>query len=53
VKYNILFTESAEKQLKKLGTSVQKLIIGKLKKLDIVNANNNVKNLLVHLTFIA
>lgn len=44
--YKIVFVSSADKQLKKLAKSVQRLIIEKIKKLDIFQSNNNVKKLI-------
>lgn len=43
--YKIVFTVSAANQLKKLGKSIQRLIIEKIKKLDIRQQNNNIKKL--------
>jgi mRNA interferase RelE/StbE len=51
VKYSILFTESADKQLQKLSASVQRLIVDKIKKLDINQPNNNIKKLVGFLDF--
>ncbi|OGT08562.1 MAG: hypothetical protein A2V89_05000 [Gammaproteobacteria bacterium RBG_16_37_9] len=44
--YKIVFTSGAAKQLEKLGGSEQKLIVRKIKKLDIGQPNNNIKKLI-------
>lgn len=51
MKYSIVFTESADKQLKKLSASVQRLVVDKIKKLDINQPNNNIKKLVGSLDF--
>jgi mRNA interferase RelE/StbE len=43
--YKVVFTSSASKQLKKLTQSVQRLILEKIKKLDVSQPNNNIKKL--------
>lgn len=45
MKYKIIFTVSADKQLKKLAKTAQKLIVEKVKELNISKPNNNVKKL--------
>lgn len=43
--YKIVFTSSAAKQLKKLDKTAQRLILEKIKKLDVSQLNNNTKKL--------
>lgn len=44
--HKIFFTSTADKQLKKLARSVQKLIVKKIKELHIISqTNNNIKKL--------
>jgi len=45
VKYRIVFTISADKQLSKLSVIAQKLIIEKIKTIDISQSHNNIKKL--------
>ena len=46
MKYSIVFTASADKQLSKISPSAQRIILEKLKKLDVNKQNNNVKKLI-------
>ncbi|MEI8054982.1 MAG: type II toxin-antitoxin system RelE/ParE family toxin [bacterium] len=44
--YSIVFTASADKQLQRFATGVQKLLVKKIKNLlDVTQKNNNVKKL--------
>lgn len=43
--YKIVFTVSAVKQLNKLSKSLQKLVVKKIKNLNIKQQNNNIKRL--------